>query len=142
MGQQLNGYEVIRCHESIGEVLQIALDRYSNPGDLARTLGIGGGSISIDLYPEDECGDILCCQTTISGTVLAERSIDKTAVQDFAAMVCAFVERLAKPHLSAYAFDGCDIDFISYGILSDSDDRGNSDEQFESMPFGYSFQGR
>lgn len=142
MGQQLNGYEVIRCHESIGDILRMAVDRYSNSRDIERVLGIADGSISIDLYPEDECGDILCCQTTISGRALAERSIDKTAVQDFAAMVCAFVERLAKPHLSAYAFDCCDIDFISYGILSDSDDRGNSDEQFESMPSGYSFQCR
>jgi hypothetical protein len=141
MGNLLNGYEVIRCHESIGDILQMAEDRYSNSRDLEKVLGNADGSISIDLYPEDECGDILCCQTTISGRVLAERSIDKAAVQDFAAMVCAFVERLAKPHLSAYAFDGCDIDFISYGILNDSDDRGNSDEKFESMPSGYSYKG-
>lgn len=141
MGQLLNGYEVIRCHESIGDILRMAVDRYSNSRDLERVLGIADGSISIDLYPEDECGDILCCQTTISGWARSEHSIDNTAVQDFAAMVCAFVERLARPHLTAYAFDGHEIDFISHGILNDSDDRGNSNEQFESMPFGYSFQG-
>jgi hypothetical protein len=142
MGQLLNGYEVIRCHESIGDILRMAVDRHSNSRDLERVLGIADGSISIDLYPEDECGDILCCLTTISGRALAERSIDSTEVQSFAAMVCAFVERLAKPELSAYAFDGCDVEFISHGILNDSDDRGNSDEQFESVPYGYSFQGR
>lgn len=141
MGQLIKGNEVIRCQQ-IETILQLAVDRYSHSWDLERTLGVAYGSVSIDLYPEDDFGDILCCQTTISGRVLAGRSIDKTAVQDFAAKVCTFVEKLAKLHLSAYTFDGCDIDFISHGILNDSDERGNNDEQFESMPFGYSFQGR
>ena len=141
MGQLANGNEVIRCQQ-IKTILELAEDRYSHSWDLERSLGVLCGSVSIDLYPEDECGDILCCQTTISGWALSEHSIDNTAVQDFAAIVCAFVQSLAKPCLSAYAFDGHDIDFISHGILSDSDDRGNSDEQFESVPYGYSFQGR
>jgi hypothetical protein len=141
MGQLIKGNEVIRCQRKIGAILQLAEDRYSNSWDLERALGVMCGSVSIDLYPEDDRGDILCCQTTISGRALADRSIDRTAVQDFAAKICTFVEKLVKPLLSVYAFDGCDIDFISHGILNDSDDKGTSDDQFESMSFEYSFQG-
>lgn len=140
MGQLIKGNEVIRCQRQIGAILQLAEDRYSHAWDLERALGVVCGAVSIDLYPEDDCGDIFCCQTKISGRALADRSIDKTAVQDFAAIVCTFVESLAKPHLSAYVFDGCDIDFISHGILNDSDDKGISDEQFESMSVRHPFQ--
>ena len=140
MGQLFKWNEVIRCQEQIGAIVQLAVDRYSHSWDLERALGVECGSVSIDLYPEDDFGDILCCQTTISGRVLPERSIDNNAVQDFAAIVCAFVQSLANPYLSPHAFDGHDIDFISHGILNDSDNRGTSDEQFESVSARNPFQ--